>query len=95
MIAVVGENRKMIIFTRDELSEMARGKGVILQRYKDGGISDVRVFLKKNGLTWLDGANRTFTLPISDLKDWVGARAQAGLLVPKGFPRSNKFGSFG
>ncbi len=96
MIAVVGENRKMIIFTREELSEMTRGKGVILQRYKDGGVSDVRVFVKKEGLTWLDGANRTFTLPISDLKDWVGARAQAGLLVPKGFPRSNKFGpSFG
>ena len=93
---MVGENRKMIIFTREELSEMTRGKGVILQRYKDGGVSDVRVFVKKEGLTWLDGANRTFTLPISDLKDWVGARAQAGLLVPKGFPRSNKFGpSFG
>jgi topoisomerase IV subunit A len=93
MIAVVGENRKMIIFTRDELSEMTRGKGVILQRFKDGGISDVRVFVKKEGLTWLDGAGRTFTLPISDLKEWVGLRAQAGLLVPKGFPRSNKFGN--
>ena len=96
MVAVVGENRKMIIFTKEELSEMTRGKGVILQRYKDGGISDVRVFVKKEGLTWLDGAGRTFTLPMSDLRDWMGARAQAGLLAPKGFPRSNKFGpSFG
>ena len=93
MVAVVGENRKMIIFTREELSEMTRGKGVILQRYKDGGISDARVFVKKDGLTWLDGAGRTFTLPMSEIKDWVGARAQAGLLVPKGFPRSNKFGT--
>ncbi|MEQ1616352.1 MAG: DNA topoisomerase IV subunit A [Hyphomicrobiaceae bacterium] len=93
MVAVVGENRKMIIFTRDELSEMTRGKGVILQRYKDGGISDAQVFVKKEGLTWLDGAGRTFTLPMSELKEWVGARAQAGILVPKGFPRSNKFGS--
>ncbi len=93
MVAVVGENRKMIIFSKDELSEMTRGKGVILQRYKDGGISDVRVFVKKEGLTWLDAAGRTFTLSMSDLRDWVGARAQAGQLAPKGFPRSNKFGN--
>jgi topoisomerase IV subunit A len=92
MVAVVGENRKMIVFSREELSEMTRGKGVILQRYKDGGISDVRVFVKKEGLTWIDAAGRTFTLAMSDLKDWVGARAQAGMLAPKGFPRSNKFG---
>jgi topoisomerase-4 subunit A len=92
MVAVVGENRKMIIFSREELSEMTRGKGVILQRYKDGGISDARVFVKKEGLTWLDAAGRTFTLPMSELKEWVGSRAQAGQLAPKGFPRSNKFG---
>ena len=92
MVAVVGENRKMIIFSREELSEMTRGKGVILQRYKDGGISDARVFVKKEGLTWLDAAGRTFTLPMSELKEWVGNRAQAGQLAPKGFPRSNKFG---
>ncbi len=92
MIAVVGENRKMLVFTMVELSEMTRGKGVILQRYRDGGISDARVFAKKDGLTWLDGAGRTFTLPMAELKDWLGARAQAGQLAPKGFPRSNKFG---
>ena len=92
MVASVGENRKLLIFPLDELSEMARGKGVILQRFADGGVSDVRVFAKKEGLTWLDSAGRTFTLAWADLKDWAGQRAQAGRVVPKGFPRSNKFG---
>jgi topoisomerase IV subunit A len=71
---------------------MARGKGVRLQRYKDGTLSDVRVFRKSEGLTWLDAAGRTFTLPFSELRDWVGERAQAGRLAPRGFPKSNKFG---
>ena len=92
MVATVGENRKMLVFKLEEVNEMARGKGVILQRIKDGALLDVRVFHKKEGLTWLDSASRTFTLPMSDLKDWVGERSQAGRLVPKGFPRSNKFG---
>jgi topoisomerase-4 subunit A len=92
MVAVVGENRKLVIFPLAEVNEMTRGKGIRLQKYKDGGISDVRVFAKKEGLTWLDAAGRTFTLAMPDLKEWVGQRAQAGLIVPKGFPRSNKFG---
>ena len=92
VIASVGENRKLLIFPRDELNEMTRGKGVILQRFADGALSDVRVFAKKQGLTWLDTAGRTFTLQWSELKEWSGARAQAGRIVPKGFPRSNKFG---
>ena len=91
-VATVGENRKMLIFKLDEMNEMARGKGTILQRFKDGGLSDVRVFTKKEGLTWLDSAGRTFTLEWSELKEWVGERSQAGRIVPKGFPRSNKFG---
>jgi topoisomerase-4 subunit A len=91
-VAIVGDNRKMVVFPLDEVNEMTRGKGVILQRNKDGAVSDARVFAKKEGLTWLDSAGRTFTLPWSDLKDWVGQRAQAGKLVPKGFPRSNSFG---
>jgi topoisomerase IV subunit A len=91
-VATVGENRKMLIFKLEEVNEMARGKGTILQRFKDGGLSDVRVFAKKEGLTWLDSAGRTFTLSWSDLKEWVGERSQAGRIVPKGFPRSNKFG---
>jgi topoisomerase-4 subunit A len=91
-VAVIGENRKMLIFPLAEVNEMARGKGVYLQRYKDGALSDVRVFRKAAGLTWLDPAGRTFTLPISELKEWLGERAQAGRMAPRGFPKSNKFG---
>jgi len=93
MVATVGENRKLLVFPLEEVNEMGRGKGTILQRYKDGGLSDVRVFTRKDGLSWLDSAGRTFTLPWSDLKDWAGQRAQAGHMAPKGFPRSNRFGS--
>jgi len=92
MVAVIGENRKMLVFPLEEVNEMGRGKGVILQRYKDGGLSDLRVFKKADGLSWLDPAGRTFTLPFAELRDWVGQRAQAGRLVPRGFPKSNKFG---
>jgi topoisomerase-4 subunit A len=91
-VATIGENRKMLIFPADEVPEMGRGKGVRLQRYKDGGLSDVRVFKKADGLAWLDPAGRTFTLPMSEIRDWVGQRAQAGRLAPRGFPKSNKFG---
>jgi topoisomerase-4 subunit A len=91
-VAVIGENRKMLIFPLEEVNEMARGKGVRLQRYKDGGLSDVRVFRKEDGLSWLDPAGRIFTLPITELGDWLGERAQAGRLAPRGFPKSNKFG---
>ena len=95
-VATIGDNRKMLVFKLDEVNEMTRGKGVFLQRFKDGGLSDARVFKKSDGLTWLDAAGRNFTLPWSDLKEWVGERAQSGRLAPKGFPRSNKFGpSFG
>jgi topoisomerase-4 subunit A len=88
-VAVIGDNRKMIIFPLDEVPEMTRGRGVILQKYKDGGLSDVRVFRKKEGLTWTSGdRERTET----DLRDWIGKRAQAGRLPPKGFPRANTFG---
>ncbi len=91
-VAVIGENRKLLVFPLDEVNEMARGKGVILQRYKDGGLWDARVFYRAQGLTWVDAANRTFTLEWSELRDWIGTRAQAGRLAPKGFPRSGRFG---
>ena len=91
-VAVVGENRKLLIFRLSELNEMTRGKGVILFRSRNGGISDVRVFAKSDGLTWLDSAGRTFTLEWRELKDWVGLRAQTGRMVPRGFPKSNRFG---
>ncbi|MGE0699748.1 MAG: DNA gyrase subunit A, partial [Hyphomicrobiaceae bacterium] len=91
-VATVGDNRKMLVFTLAEVNEMARGKGVYLQRFKDGSLSDVRVFAKAQGLTWVDGAGRTHTRSWSDLAEWVGERAQAGRAVPKGFPQSGKFG---
>ena len=91
-VAVIGENRKMVVFGLDELSEMSRGKGVRLQKYKDGGLSDVRVFDSAKGLTWLDPAGRTRTVEFGDLYEWHGSRAQAGRTAPRGFPKSNKFG---
>jgi topoisomerase-4 subunit A len=65
---------------------------VRLQRYKDGGLSDVKTFQATDGLTWIDPAGRTYTLSIKDLADWRGNRADAGRLAPKGFPKTNRFG---
>jgi topoisomerase-4 subunit A len=92
LIACIGTNRKMIIFDLQQLPEMGRGKGVRLQRYKDGELSDARVFVKKEGLTWTDSAGRAHTRTVAELRDWMGDRAQAGRLAPQGFPKSNKFG---
>ena len=92
LVASVGENRKMVIFPLDQVPEMGRGRGVRLQRYKDGGLSDVKTFTAGDGLTWIDPAARVFTLPIKELADWRGNRADAGRLAPKGFPKINKFG---
>jgi topoisomerase-4 subunit A len=90
-VAIIGENRKLLIFKRNEVPEMARGKGVRLQRYKDGGVSDAKTFKLSEGLSWRDSAGRQFTVPKSELKDWIGNRAEAGRLPPKGFPKTNKF----
>jgi topoisomerase-4 subunit A len=89
-VAVIGDNRKLLLFPLKELPEMPRGKGVRLQRYKDGGLADAKTFSKKEGLTYIDSAARSFIL--TDLRDWWGERAQAGRLPPKGFPKSGKFG---
>ncbi|MBN9599755.1 MAG: DNA topoisomerase IV subunit A [Afipia sp.] len=91
-VAVIGENRKMVIFPLDQVPEMARGRGVRLQRYKDGGLSDVATFVAKDGLTWRDSAGREFSASWKELSDWRGNRGDAGRLAPKGFPKSNKFG---
>jgi len=90
-VASIGENRKMVIFPIEQLPEMTRGSGVRLQRYKDGGLSDVKTFKGAEGLGWTDGAGRAFSLTLKELSDWRGNRADAGRLAPKGFPRSNKF----
>jgi len=87
-VAVVGQNRKMLIFPLAEVPELARGRGVILQRYKDGLLLDAKCFAWKEGLR--DANGRTWSS--SELKDWRGARAQAGRIVPRGFPRSGKLG---
>ena len=91
-VATIGENRKMVVFPLAQVPEMSRGRGVRLQRYKDGGLSDVKTFKAKEGITWIDAAERTFTLTLAELADWRGNRADAGRLAPKGFPRTNKFG---
>ena len=91
LLAAIGENRKMLIFGLDQVPEMTRGRGVRLQRYHDKGLSDVAIFGVETGLSWTDGAGRSFTLPMKELKEWRGNRADAGRIAPKGFPKSNKF----
>jgi topoisomerase-4 subunit A len=90
-VAIVGENRKMVVFPLEQLPEMTRGKGVRLQRYKDGGISDIKCFAMDAGLSWEDSAGRAFNRTKEELLEWMGDRASAGRTVPKGFPRSGKF----
>jgi topoisomerase-4 subunit A len=92
-VVILGENRKLLLFPLDQVPTMSRGKGVRLQRYKDGGVADARVIARKDGLTWVDSSGRTFTRPLAELKEWVGDRAQAGRIRPDGFPRANRFGT--
>jgi len=89
MVATVGVNRKMLVFALDEVPEMSRGRGVILQRFKDGGLADVTVFDSASGLSWRAGGGRTRTE--TDLATWTGKRGGAGKLPPTGFPRPAKF----
>jgi topoisomerase IV subunit A len=91
LAAAIGENRKMLIFPLDQVPEMGRGRGVRLQRYKDGGLSDLKTFKVEEGLSWTDAAGRAFSLTLKELADWRGNRADAGRLAPKGFPRTNTF----
>lgn len=89
MVASVGVNRKLIVFALDEVPVMARGKGVILQRFKDGGLADVTVFERDKGLSWQAGGGRTRTE--TDLTVWLAKRGGAGKLPPTGFPRPARF----
>jgi len=93
LAAAIGGNRKMVIFALNQVPEMGRGRGVRLQRYKEKGLSDVTTFTADAGLSWTDTAGRSFTLPMKELKDWRGNRADAGRIAPKGFPKNNKFRS--
>jgi topoisomerase-4 subunit A len=91
-VATVGENRKMLIFPLADVNELSRGRGVRLQTLRNSGLSDLTVFRAEEGLRWQEGSRvRTFT----ELGAWQGKRAQAGATVPKGFPRSNRFGMTG
>ncbi|MBO9589647.1 DNA topoisomerase IV subunit A [Devosia sp.] len=90
-VATVGENRKLLVFPIAQLATMSRGKGVRLQRYKDGGISDIKTFYAADGLTWTDSSGRTYSKPTEELTDWLADRATAGRQPPTGFPRNNKF----
>ncbi|MTI17404.1 DNA topoisomerase IV subunit A [Rhodobacteraceae bacterium RKSG542] len=94
-VAVIGENRKLLLFPFSQIAVMTRGRGVRLQRYRDGGISDAKVFAKDAGFTWTDSSGRTFNRTMEEMSDWTGDRGQAGRLPPNGFPRSNKFGGGG
>jgi topoisomerase IV subunit A len=88
-VAVIGENRKLLVFPLEQVPELARGTGVMLQKYRDGGLADLKVFRLVDGLTWkLGDKTRTETA----IRDWLGERAQAGRLPPSGFPKSNRFG---
>jgi len=78
----------LLLFPLQQVPEMSRGRGVMLQRYRDGGLSDVRVYKKSDGLSWRLGDK---TRVETDLRNWMGERAQAGRLPPNGFPKNNRF----
>ena len=92
LAAAVGENRKMVIFPVEQVPEMARGRGVRLQRHKDGGLSDAKTFKAAEGLSWIDTANRTFNLSLKELAAWRGNRGDAGRVKPDRFLANLKFG---
>ena len=92
LVAAIGENRKMVIFPLDQVPEMARGRGVRLQRYKDGGLSDITTFKAGDGLTWIDSAGRSFNQSIKELAAWRGNRGDAGRVKPERFLTNLKFG---
>ncbi|AEV38119.1 DNA topoisomerase IV, A subunit [Pseudovibrio sp. FO-BEG1] len=90
-VAVIGHNRKLLTFPLAQIAVMTRGRGVRLQRYRDGGISDIKTFDSEEGLTWTDASGRIFKRTLEEMQDWRGDRGQAGRLPPNGFPRTNKF----
>ncbi len=86
-VAIIGDNRKLLIFPLSKVPEMSKGRGVILQRYQDGGCADAKVFTLKAGLTWMSGNGERVE---TALKEWIGQRAQAGRLPMKGFTRDER-----
>jgi topoisomerase-4 subunit A len=92
LAATIGENRKLVIFPLDQVPEMTRGRGVRLQRFKDGGLSDIKTFKAADGLTWVDAGGRVFVQSMKELAAWRGNRADAGRVRPDRFLTNNKFG---
>jgi topoisomerase-4 subunit A len=90
-VAVIGDNRKLLVFALSELPELARGQGVMLQRYRDGGMSDAIAFKLEDGLSWALGGESGRIRTETDLGPWRAARGAAGRMPPIGFPRSNRF----
>ncbi|UIP06403.1 DNA topoisomerase IV subunit A [Erythrobacter sp. SDW2] len=90
-VAVVGDNRKLVVFNMEEVPVMARGQGVTLQRYRDGGLADATTFVLANGLSWQMGGKGDRTRTESDIWQWKVARGAAGRMPPQGFPRDNRF----
>ncbi|WP_369025682.1 DNA topoisomerase IV subunit A [Qipengyuania sp. RANM35] len=91
-VAVVGDNRKLVVFNLEELPDLARGQGVTLQRYRDGGLSDATTFKLDEGLSWTMGGKEGRTRTEGDMWQWKVARGGAGRMPPQGFPRDNRFG---
>jgi topoisomerase-4 subunit A len=91
-VAVVGDNRKMLVFKLDELPELGRGSGVQLQRYRDGGLSDAMAFTAADGISWTLGGESARVRTETDLTPWRAIRGASGRIAPNGFPRSNSFG---
>jgi topoisomerase-4 subunit A len=92
LVATIGENRKLLIFGLDQVPEMTKGRGVRLQRYLDKGLADVATFKAEEGLTWIAPGGNTHTRSLKELKDWRGARSDAGRIRPERFLTNNKFG---
>ncbi|WP_417842922.1 DNA topoisomerase IV subunit A [Thalassospira sp.] len=90
-VAVLGDNRKLLIYPVEEVPEMTRGRGVILQKYKQGGLADLTLFNIEDGLTWTMGGSEGRKRTVTELDEWIGKRAGSGRLPPNGFPRSNRF----
>jgi len=90
-VAVVGENRKLVVFALEEMPVMTRGQGVTLQRYRDGGLSDATTFKLEDGLSWQMGGDSGRTRTETEIGMWKVARGAAGRLPPTGFPKDNRF----
>ncbi|MDN5249752.1 MAG: DNA gyrase C-terminal beta-propeller domain-containing protein, partial [Alphaproteobacteria bacterium] len=90
-LAIIGDNRKLLVFPLTEIPHMSRGKGVRLQKYKDGGVRDAICFDISTGLQWHDSAGRSFTRQAEEITEWQGSRAAAGRMAPRGFPKSGYF----